>query len=72
MKSSELRAKAWDSLRGNYWPAVLVAFVAAIFGAMISNSGASFSFNINQEDLNFLFEEVPAIATILLLPAAGV
>ena len=71
MKASELRAKAWESLRGNYWNAVLVAFIAAIFGAAISGFGASFNLNISQEDLQFMFEEVPAIVTALLIPFAG-
>ena len=72
MKASELRAKAWDSLRGNYWNAVLVAFIAAIFGAAISGYGTSFNLNISQEDLNVWFEEVPAIVIALLVPITAV
>lgn len=71
MNASDLRAKAWESLRGNYWNAVLVAFVAAIFGAAISVTGVSFNINISQEDLQFLFEDIPAIVTILFLPIAA-
>ena len=40
MRASELRAKAWDSLKGNYWLSVLVAFVAVIFGGLIAGSGS--------------------------------
>ena len=47
MEASEIRLKARESLKGNYWNAVLVAFVAAIFGALVINGG---SFSINIED----------------------
>ena len=48
MNASELRLKARESLTGNYWPAVLVAFVASIFGALLI-SGGSFSVNIEEK-----------------------
>jgi len=64
MNSSELRAKAWDSLRGNYWPAVLVAFVAAIFGALMTDSG---SVNINiDEDTTQLISKLPQILKVYI------
>lgn len=72
MNASELRLKARESLAGNYWPAVLAAFVAVIFGALVSGSSGSFNLNIDMEDLEFWFEEVPAIATLLLIPITGV
>ena len=71
MNSSELRSKARESLTGKYWPAVAVAFVAAIFGAHISGA-ASFSLNIDEEALRFLFEDVPAIVVIALALVGGV
>ena len=40
MNSAEIRSKAWDSLKGNYWPAVLAAFLAAIFGALHVGGGS--------------------------------
>ena len=48
MNASELRLNARESLTGNYWPAVLVAFVASIFGALLI-SGGSFSVNIEEK-----------------------
>lgn len=48
MNSSELPLKARESLTGNYWTAVLVAFVAAIFGALMTSSG-SIDLNVEQE-----------------------
>ena len=65
MNSAEIRSKAWDSLKGNYWPAVLAAFLAAIFGAL-HVGGGSININVDNEALNFLFDEVPAAVTILL------
>lgn len=59
MNASELRLKARQSLTGNYWPAVLVAFVASIFGALLVNGG-SFSINI-EERFSEVFGNLPAI-----------
>lgn len=71
MNSSELRLKARESLIGNYWPAVLAAFLAAFFGALIANAGFSFDLNLEKEDLQLLFKEVPRITTILLAVAGS-
>ena len=68
MNSSELRLKARESLTGNYWTAVLVAFVAAIFGALMTSSG-SIDLNVEQE-LTDLFGEMPRIV-VLYLTAIG-
>ena len=59
MNASELRLKARQSLTGNYWPAVLVAFVASIFGALLVNGG-SFSINI-EERFSEVYGNLPAI-----------
>ena len=59
MNASELRLKARQSLTGNYWPAVLVAFVASIFGALLVNGGI-FSINI-EERFSEVFGNLPAI-----------
>ena len=48
MDASQIRLKARESLKGNYWPAVGVAFVAAIFGALMT-TGGSFSINIEKD-----------------------
>ena len=69
MNSSELRARARVSLTGNYWYAVLAAFIVGIFGAGIANSG-SFSVNIDMETANTVFGEIPA-GIIVLLAALG-
>lgn len=47
MSSSELRAKARDSLTGNYWVAVLTAFVAAIFGSLLANSNVDINIDLS-------------------------
>lgn len=73
MNASELRLKARQSLTGNYWPAVLVAFVASIFGALLVNGG-SFSINI-EERFSEVFGNLPAIVKWYLAivgSAAGV
>lgn len=64
MNSSELRLKARESLVGNYWNAVLVAFVAAIFGALIISGGGSI--NIDVESIEELFGHVPTIVKVYL------
>lgn len=68
MNASQLRLKARESLVGNYWPAVLAAFVAAIFGALITASG-SVDLDIEQE-VTEIFGELPRIA-VLYLAAVG-
>lgn len=62
MYSKDLRRIARESLTGNYWPSVLAAFVAAIFGALISSSNVSFE--IDLESLDKIFGEIPRIATV--------
>ena len=69
MDASQLRLKARESLKGNYWPAVGVAFVAAIFGALMANGG-TFSMNIEQRATE-LFGELPAIVKTYLMIVAG-
>ena len=69
MDASQLRLKARESLKGNYWPAVGVAFVAAIFGALMVNGG-SYSLNI-EERATELFGDLPTIVKTYLMIAAG-
>ena len=69
MNASEIRAKARESLKGNYWTAVGVAFVAAIFGALLVNGG-SFSLDI-EERATELFGNLPAIIKWYLAIAGG-
>ena len=69
MDASQLRLKARESLKGNYWPAVGVAFVAAIFGALMVNGG-SYSLNIEKRATE-LFGDLPKIVKTYLMIAAG-
>ena len=69
MNSSELRLQARNSLKGNYWYAVLAAFIAAIFGALMANGG-SFSLNI-EERATELFGNLPTIVKTYLIIAAS-
>lgn len=41
MSYSDYRRVARENLQGNYWQSVAVAFVAAIFGALIASGGVS-------------------------------
>ena len=58
MEASELRLKARESLKGEYWYAVLTAFVASIFGALLVNGG-SFSINV-EERVSEVVTKLPA------------
>lgn len=69
MSASELRLKARESLKGNYWNAVLAAFLAAIFGALIVNGG-TFDFDFKQETPAIL-QDMPKIVTRILLAVIG-
>ena len=69
MNASELRRKARESLKGNYWYAVMVAFVAAIFSALMINGG-SYSVNI-EERATELFGNLPTIVKTYLIIAAS-
>ena len=69
MNASELRLKARESLKGNYWYAVMVAFVAAIFGALMINGG-SYSVSI-EERATELFGNLPTIVKTYLIIAAS-
>ena len=69
MNASELRLKARDSLKGNYWYAVVVAFVAAIFGALMINGG-SIDLNI-KEDFPGFFNDLPKFIRLYLIVAAS-
>lgn len=57
MEASEIRARARQSLKGHYWNAVLVAFIAAIFGALILGGG--FNIDLDAEELRDGFKSIP-------------
>ena len=69
MNASELRLKARESLKGNYWYAVLVALIAAIFGALMVNGG-SYSLDI-EERATELFGTLPRMIRIYLVISAS-
>ena len=69
MDASQIRLKARESLKGNYWPAVGIAFVAAIFGALMT-TGGSFSINIEKRATE-LIGDLPTIMKTYLMIAAG-
>ena len=71
MNASELRLKARESLTGNYWPTVLAAFLAAIFGALISGVG-NFSVDVDSEAYGFLFEKFPGVLLTVLTLLGGI
>ena len=71
MDSYQLRLTARQSLTGNYWPAVLAAFLAGIFGAFIASAG-SFSWEIDRDVLEVLPEHLAAILKRMFLIFAGV
>ena len=59
MDAPQIRLKARESLKGEYWYAVLTAFVASIFGALLVNGG-SFSVNV-EERFSELVTNLPSI-----------
>ena len=63
MYASDYRRIARESLTGNYWQAVLTAFIAAIFGALMVSS--SVNIDIDFDTLQQYFEELPRITTLL-------
>lgn len=65
MTSSDYRTLARDTLRGRWGEAVLVAFVAAIFGALLVSSNPSLNLELENMDLP------PAVLRFLLIYASG-
>lgn len=66
MTSRDYRSLARDSLAGKWGEAVLVAFVATIFGALLVSGNVNF--NINTENM----ELPPAVLRFLMIYASGV
>ena len=72
MNSKELRAKAWESLKGKYWMALVVSFVASILhsvGSGFSNLGQSLTEIVNAVDLAEM-DAVAQTGAFVLLGAA--
>ncbi len=66
MCARDLRRIARESLEGNYWNAVLAAFIAAIFGALMVSSNIDLNFDIDQENISRYFGELPQIAKSMI------
>ena len=65
MSYSDYRRVARENLQGNYWQSVTVAFVAAIFGALITSGGISI--DIDTE----LLERFPVFLKKMLIMAGS-
>lgn len=65
MVYSDIRARARESLRGNWGQAVGVAFVASLLGGPLANSDFSFNLNIDAELLEMLPEYVTTIVAAI-------
>lgn len=66
MTYSDIRRIARENLTGNYWQSVTVAFVAAIFGALITSAG------VNVEIREEWVREIPnTVRTFLILAGSA-
>ena len=61
MRASDFRAKARENLAGSWGISILAAFIAAIFGALLSASG-SFNFEFNQDTI----QNIPEFVLVIL------
>jgi uncharacterized membrane protein len=66
MTSSDYRSLGRDTLAGRWGEAVLVAFVASIFGALLTQATSSLNINVENLDLP------PVVLRILMIYASGV
>ena len=69
MDASQIRLKARESLKGNYWYAVLAALIAGFFGALMTNGGMV-NLNIREEFSGF-YEDLPSFIKLYLTLVAG-
>ena len=70
MDASEIRAKARESLKGNYWYAVLTALIAGFFGALLVGE-LGVNFTISEEPARLLLGE-KAMLILLIIGTLGV
>lgn len=69
MDASQIRLKARESLKGNYWYAVLAALIAGFFGALMTNGG---TVNLNlREEFSGFYEDLPNFIRLYLMLAMG-
>lgn len=66
MNYSDIRRIARENLEGNYWQSVTVAFVAAIFGALIASATVSIDIDAEQ------FQRFPELFKKILVLAGSV
>lgn len=67
MRARDFRTKARENLAGNWGISVLAAFIASIFGALVTTSG-SFNFEIDQE----IVQSIPDVVISILLAFASI
>ena len=67
MRARDFRTKARENLAGNWGISVLAAFIASIFGALVTTSG-SFNFEIDQE----IVQSIPDVVIIILSAFASI
>lgn len=74
MSSSDFRARARQILAGKWVMAVLVTFVAGIFGAVLASGSASFNFNINidEEAMRYMPEALVDLLKVYLTVSASI
>lgn len=74
MSSSDFRARARQMLAGRWLVAVLVTFLAGLFGAALSGGSSGFNININidEDTLQHMPEGVEALFKMYLAFAASV
>ena len=62
MEARELRARARQSLEGQWWLSIGVAFVAGLLGALLISGGGQFNLNLDERTMRRL----PDIARLIL------
>ena len=67
----EHKERALIALRGNWGNAVLVTFLAALMGGLVTATGGSFNLNLDERDLAALPDFVIPLLTLVLSLAAG-
>lgn len=70
MEAYDIRARARENLAGNWWMSVGTAFVASIFGALITGSGLNVNINIPESAVQNSPEYFVEFAAILVSVAS--
>lgn len=72
MNCSDMRAKARQLLIGNWAMAILVTFVAAIMGALLTSGDLDLNLNLDEEVMRHLPDGLVSILTAYLAVAASI